>query len=122
MPKGSFRRPVRSVEEREQYSDTEVGITHPHLPGYFKIADNGDIELWASEGLGMVFHPGNRSITIVADTVKFITKEQYGLRWNKMSFNYEADQFQEPSLVPFDTSEVQNIYRDIDDFLEDSNG
>ena len=116
MPAGRFTRPVKAVENRERFSRTEVGITH--LPAYIKLADNGDIELWASEGLGMVFHPGNRSITIVADTVKFLTKPYDGLRWNDLAFNYEADQFQEPALMPFDSDGIQNIYRGTDDFLE----
>lgn len=122
MPRGSFKRPIKAVQQREQFSDTEVGITHPHVPGFMKISDNGDVEMWASEGLGMVFHPANRSVTIVADTVKFLTKEQDGLRWNQMSFNYQADKFEEPGLMPFEEREIHNIYRGIEDFLETDDG
>lgn len=113
-----FQRPLLAMSEQSMFSPTEVGITHPYTNAFIRLTDDGDIELVAGPGLAMILHPQNRSLTIVADSVKFVTKEQGGLRWNKFAFNPQADQFQEPALIPWNEETVSTLFSDLDDFFE----
>ena len=49
--------------------------------------------------MGLVINPSTRSISIFADSIKFCSKEDDGLRWNGMSFNPAGDTYNEPALV-----------------------
>lgn len=103
---------------QEKFGLREVGLTHPDLSSFIKLADNGDIHIVAAEGLAIILHPQNKSITFVGDTVKFLTKEEDGLRWNKLSFNSQATKYTEPAFVSYVEDDYQNLYRGLDDFLE----
>ena len=112
-----FKRPVNIEEIRNSFSRTEVGLTHPHSPSFIKLNDNGCIEIFAKEGLGIVIDPGTNSINFFADHVKFFTKDLDGMRWNKLSFNHKATRYTEPVFVNYETDETMNIYRGVDELF-----
>lgn len=112
-------RPMIPMMERERFSPTEVGITHQFTNAFVRLTDGGDAEMVASEGCAIVLHPQNKSITLVADKIKFITKEHGGMQWNNMMFNEKATKFSEPALYNYDPEDGKGIFRNIHDFLED---
>lgn len=115
----SFVRPYNKLIDQEKFSSTEVGLTHQFTDAFVRLTDDGDIELAAVPGLAIIMHPQNRSITFIADSVKFITKEKNGMRWNKLSFNDQSTKFTEPTFIPYESQDVQDVYRGVHNFLED---
>ena len=95
---GSSIRGIRSdfvLNKRNQFSRREVGMNHPDMFSFMKLADNGDIEIMAAPGVGIIISAVTRSVTILADTLKIYTTEDDGIRWNNYSFNYAASDFTE---------------------------
>lgn len=90
---------VAEYKKRKEFSTREVGLTHPDNQGFFRISDSGEIEIFAAPGVGIVINPGTRSISFFADSIKFFSKEDDGLRWNNMSFNPASDMYNEPTLI-----------------------
>lgn len=119
MPGEKFKRPIQFVQEEDRFRPNEVGITHPENEGYFRIKDNGDIEIMASSECGIIIHPARNTITLVADNIKFLTKEHGGLRWNGQLFNEMADTFNEPALVPASDDDSYGLYNGVEQFLYD---
>lgn len=115
-----FSRPSDIIRRKDRFGYREVGITHPDNSAYVRIADNGNIEIMACDGLGIILHPQNKSITMVGDSIKFMTKEDHGLRWNKLSFNSQATKFTEPAFVPYEEDEIKDIYRGTSQYFGDS--
>lgn len=116
MAKG-FQQPVRSAIAQDQFGLNEPGLVHPRRPSFVRLHDNGDIELTAGETLSILMAPSNRTITFVADQVKFLTKDD-GFRWNRLSFNKDAWQFNQPTFHQLDDSDAHSLYRGVDVFLQ----
>lgn len=87
------------ISRRKSFSNREVGLTHPDNSSFIRVADSGEIEIFACPGVGIVINPNTRSIAMFADSIKFYCKEDDGLRWNGMSFNPAADMYNEPALI-----------------------
>lgn len=87
------------IKRRTEFSHREVGLTHPDNNAFLRITDNGSIEVFAAPGIGLIINPNTRSISFYADSIKFFSKEDDGLRWNEKSFNPAADVYNEPSLI-----------------------
>lgn len=94
----TFDNTLHAAAEDANFSGREVGITHPDVPGFLRIKDNGDIEVVAGEGLAIVMSPKNGSITFVADSVNFMTRPD-GFKWNHVAFNDRATTFTEPTFI-----------------------
>lgn len=90
---------VLELKKRKEFSNREVGLNHPDNHAFIRITDSGEIEIFGGPGIGLVINPGTRSITFFADSVKFYTKEEDGMRWNSYSFNPASDKYNEPALV-----------------------
>lgn len=105
------------INKQNEFSEREVGLTHPDKFSFIKLADNGDIHIMAQDGVGIIISASQECIFLVADTIKFLTKEEEGLKWNKVSFNHKATSYQEPSLV-YPKKDSNNIYSGISQFLE----
>lgn len=114
-----FQRPTELFLQKNRFSSTEVGLTHQMAPAFVRLCDNGDIELIAAEGLGMVFHVANKSITIIADSVKMITKDD-GLRWNDSHFNPNGTEWTEPAILKKDIDDMHGIFDGIDNYIGES--
>jgi len=87
------------IKRRNEFSNREVGLTHPDNQSFIRMADGGAVEIFACPGVGIVINPGTRSVSIFADSIKFYSKEDDGLRWNSMSFNPASDMYNEPALI-----------------------
>jgi hypothetical protein len=90
---------ITELKKRKEFSTREVGINHPDNKGFIRISDSGEIEIFAAPGIGIVISPSTRAISFFADSIKFYTKEDDGLRWNNSSFNPASDVYNEPSLI-----------------------
>jgi len=106
------------LRKRNSFSRREVGLTHPDTSAFVRLNDRGEVEIFAGEELGIIINPSSRSISIFADVVKIVTKEDYGLRWNNMSFNYSGDEFNEPSLVKTSEKEINSGFNYAGYYLE----
>jgi len=113
----TFNNPQDDVDRDSRFKGREVGLNHPDLPSFIKLTSNGDIEIVAGDGLSIILNPHSRSITFVADHVKFMTKHEDGLRWNRLSFNERATNFNEPTLVEVDDArEGYGLYKGVDHY------
>lgn len=119
MPDEKFKRPIQFVQQEDRFKPNEVGLNHPNTSAFVRLKDNGDIEIVAGEGLAIILHPAKRSITLVADSIKFMTKEHGGLRWNGQLFNETADTFNEPTFVPASDDDSYGLYKGVEQFLYD---
>lgn len=113
------RRPTQKIQRHDLFQPTEVGLTHQFTNAYVRLNDEGDVEICAGEGIAIILHPHNRSITIMADKVKFITKETGGIIWNRKTLNDKATKFTEPALIDYEPSDGVGMFRGFDDFIED---
>lgn len=116
---GRFESPDRNIQREDRYGAREVGLTHPDVPGFVRLRDNGDIEIVAGEGVSILMNARNRSITFVAESIKFLTKTEDGLRWNKVSFNEAATNANEPTFVDSDDIDaMSSLYFGADYYYE----
>lgn len=97
---------VMELKKRKEFSTREVGLNHPDTKAFFRINDSGEIEIFAAPGIGIVISPSTRAISFFADSVKFYTREDDGLKWNNLSFNPASDVYNEPAFVQ--TSDFYN--------------
>lgn len=113
----TFEHPNQIILNQSRFSESEIGLTHPDTGAFIRLCDNGDVEIVAGEGVSIVMSPRSRSIVFNADSIKFVTKEEGGLRWNRQMFNEKATSFQEPTFLEFDDEFVYDIYRGVEDFM-----
>lgn len=104
------------INRRKTFSSREVGITHPDNPGFLRLTDSGDIELFAAPGVGIVINGSTRTISIFADNIKFHCKDD-GLRWNSKEFNGSATVFTEPALVSSNNKDFNPGFKNADYYI-----
>ena len=110
--------PVESeLKRRKEFSDREVGITHPDLNSFIRLNDQGDIEIFASPGVGIIISTKSKSISLFADSIRFFTKDD-GLRWNSYNFNYAASSYVEPTLVKINYKQIHSAQNGISYYLD----
>lgn len=97
----------RVLKSRKEFSDREVGLTHPDMSSFIRLNDNGDIEIFAAPGIGMVISSSSRSISFFGNFVKFFTKDD-GLRWNTYKFNMSSYDYSQPTLVKINKKEMNS--------------
>lgn len=118
-----FITPSEDVQNDSQFGRREVGITHPDTDGYLRIKDSGVVEIYAGEGLAIVMNPKTGSITFFADTIRFMTSDKNGLKWNKVAFNDKAVRYSEPTFISINETHNKNaIYHGVDYFLQEEEG
>jgi hypothetical protein len=116
----TFNTPLEAIDNQDRFSKRESGLKHPDIENLFvRLRDNGDLELVAGEGLAIIMHPRNRSITFIADHINFITQSDEGLRWNHVSFNSRAVSFHEPTFIAKNDEQLDayNTYEGLDVFV-----
>jgi hypothetical protein len=110
--------PVSSeIKKRKEFSDREVGLTHPDLSSFVRLTDDGDIEIFAAPGIGIIISAKAKSISFFADSVKMFTKED-GLRWNSFNFNYSASTYVEPTLVKINNKLIHSSQNGVTHYLQ----
>jgi hypothetical protein len=108
------------LNKRKNFSTREVGLTHPDTTSFLRLTDNGDIEIFAAPGVGIVISAATRTISFFADNIRFHTKDD-GLKWNSMDFNYSADDFTEPALVHSNPENYNPAYINILNAIQNLN-
>lgn len=110
--------PVESeLKRRKEFSDREVGVTHPDLNSFIRLNDQGDIEIFAAPGVGIVISTRSKSISLFGDSIRFYTKDD-GLRWNSYNFNYAASSYVEPTLVKINYKQIHSAQNGIYHYLD----
>lgn len=104
------------LNKRKEFSDREVGITHPDLSSFIRLNDQGDIEIFAAPGVGIIISSRSKSISLFGDSVRLMTKED-GLRWNSYNFNYAASNYIEPTLIKINKDSIHSAINGIHHFL-----
>lgn len=107
----------QELKKRKEFSDREVGITHPDLSSFIRLNDQGDIEIFASPGVGIIISTRSKSISLFADSIRLHTRED-GLRWNNYNFNYSASTYIEPTLVKLNPKTIHSAQNGISYYLD----
>lgn len=104
------------MKRRREFSDREVGLTHPDITSFIRLNDQGDIEVFAVPGVGMIISGKSKTISFFADSIRFFSKED-GLRWNNYNFNYSASSFFEPTFVKIDYNQIHSAQNETNYYL-----
>lgn len=113
--------PISSeIRKRKEFSEREVGLTHPDLSSFIRLNDEGDIEIFAAPGIGIIISARAKSISFFADYVKIFSKED-GLRWNSYNFNYSASSYVEPTLVKINPKFIHSSQNGVSHYLNGIN-
>ena len=105
------------LDRRKQFSEREVGLNHPDNESFLRLNDQGDIEIFAAPGIGIVISSRSKSISLFADSIRFHCKED-GLRWNNYNFNYSASNFAEPTLVKINLKNIHSAQNGASYYLD----
>ena len=106
--RGTRSYPVENeLKSRKRFSEREVGLSHPDLESFIRLNDQGDIEIFAAPGVGIVISGRSKSISLFGDSIRLNCKED-GLRWNMYNFNYSASSFAEPTLVKINLKDIHS--------------
>lgn len=119
----TFRREIpveKELTKRRQFSEREVGLNHPDNESFMRLNDQGDIEIFASPGVGIVISAKSRSISFFSDSIRFNCKED-GLKWNNYYFNYSASSFSEPTLVKINLKDIHSAQNGASYYLDTIN-
>jgi len=108
------------MQKRREFSDREVGLTHPDLASFIRLNDQGDIEIFASPGVGIVISGRSKSISLFGDEIRLHCKED-GLRWNNYNFNYSSSDYSEPTLVKLNYKNIHSAQNGISYYLDRMN-
>ena len=113
--------PVESeVQKRKEFSDREVGLTHPDLSSFIRLNDQGDIEIFAAPGVGIVISGRSKSISLFGDQIRMHCNED-GLMWNNYNFNYSSSDYSEPTLVKLNYKNIHSAQNGISYYLDRMN-
>lgn len=118
----TFNRPIQQLASQDEFSNSEVGITHPHNPSFVRLLDNGDAEIIVKDGLGIVINASSQTITFMGHAIRFLTTDENGLVWNRTAFNDKATTYTESSLLDLNDSDLKHMFQGIDNYIPGSNG
>lgn len=122
MPEGTFPPTLaRLLNSQNTFSNREVGVTHPDTPAFIRLTDDGDIQIMANDGLGIIINLTNNSITLMANTIRFMTTDHEGLAWNNNFFNSNATTYTQPMLNPATGANINNLFAGAENFYNPSN-
>lgn len=108
---------IDELNRRKNFSQREVGLTHPDNPSFVRLTDSGDIEIFSAPGVGIVISGVTKTISLFADNIKFFTKED-GLKWNSMEFNHSATLFSEPTFVNANDKSYNPAFLNMDYYIK----
>jgi hypothetical protein len=95
------------IKRRNQFSRREVGFNHPDNSSFIRLNDDGDIEIFAAPGIGIIISATGKSISFFAEKIRMFCSEE-GLRWNNFNFNYSASDYSQPTLVKIDPKSIHS--------------
>jgi len=112
----TFKIPIEIIDQQKYFGHREVGLTHPDLFSFIRLTDTGEIHLMVDDGVGIIINKIQRTIVLMADQVKFFTKEDEGLKWNTLAFNHKATKYNEPAFTY--VKENRSLYDGIDYYMD----
>jgi hypothetical protein len=112
----AFETPVSILDRMKHFGTREVGLTHPDLFSYIRLADNGDIHIMVEEGVGIIISQAQRSVILVGDQVKILSRQNEGLKWNDLAFNSKATKFSEPAFLHIKQS--RSLYEGVEEYVD----
>jgi hypothetical protein len=115
QPNNNFK-PENEIGRRNEFSKREVGLNHPDTNSFIRLTDEGDIEIFAAPGVGIIISSIGRSISLFADHVRMFTKED-GLKWNNYHFNFSATDYSEPTLLKIDYQSIHSPQNNAEHYL-----
>ena len=113
---GRFALPVEMRERQDQFAGREVGLNHPDNDSFIRIRNNGDLEISAGNGVSMVLSATKRSITLIADEIRFMTSEGKFV-WNGKHFNESAISFHEPTLISLEDYDLNTPFKNAESYI-----
>lgn len=113
-----FEKPADILDKQNTFGAREVGLTHPDISSFVRLRDNGDIEIIAADGLGIVLSRSNQTMTLMADKIRFLTHEQQGLFWNQVGFNPKATVYNEPTLFTPQEHDMHDLFKGATDYFD----
>ena len=113
----AFSRPILQIAQQNTFSNSEVGVTHPQHPSYVRLLDNGDVEIMAKDGVGIIMSAASHTITFVGHAVRFLTTDKNGIVWNRTAFNEQATTFNEPALFNLADTDLQQMFQGTENFI-----
>jgi len=116
----TFPMPHDILDKQNTFAANEPGLTHPNQSSHIRIKDNGDVELVAGDVLSIVMSVSSRTITFTADAIKFLTKEQNGLRWNSLAFNPKANTYSQPTFLDLTDDHIVDLYSGFSNYVTSS--
>jgi len=114
---GNTASEIDELSRRKNFSQREVGLTHPDNSSFIRLTDSGDIEIFSAPGVGIVINGATKTISLFADNIKFYTKED-GLKWNSMEFNHSATLFSEPTFVSANDKSYNPAFLNMDYYIK----
>lgn len=115
QPNNSFK-PENEIGRRNEFSKREVGLNHPDTNSFLRLTDEGDIEIFAAPGIGIIISAVGRSISLFADNIRIFSKED-GLKWNNYHFNFSATDYSEPTLLKIDYQSIHSPQNNAEHYL-----
>lgn len=113
----AFNRPSKYIGQQDTYSDTEVGLTNPTTPAFMKLLDNGDIEIIAQDGVGIILSAESQTITFIGHAIQFLTTDMNGLVWNRTAFNSQATTYSEAALIQLADNDLSKMFNGVENYL-----
>ena len=92
QPKEPFN-PEKEIEKEKYPSPNDIRLTHPENNSNIVIKDNGTIQMFAGDELGLKLDPNSKSFQVYSDKSLFnsnyinFSTATNGLRWNYTPFN-----------------------------------
>lgn len=107
-----------SSENSKDYiiKEDEIALKHPHTGAIVKLCDDGCIDLFAGEQLGIRLDPNTETANIFADNINFFGKNvnfrtnPHGLTWNGYAFNPALHEEEEQAVPVMVKSEGKMQY------------
>jgi len=115
--KGSLNFPVDAeLARRKQFSQREIGLNHPDTNSFLRLSDEGDIEIFAAPGVGIIISASSSTISFFAEKIRFFCGED-GLRWNEFNFNYSSSDYSQPTLVKVNPKSIHSAQNEAYHYL-----
>ncbi len=108
---------VKASTTNDRFDLHDVGLTHPDNNSFVKIDGSGRIYLMAGPNMGIVLDPVSQTVSLIGDTIKVVSKEDEGFKWNNVSFNPRAVSYAEPTFT-YSKEVINHLYDDVDRFLQ----
>lgn len=104
------------IARRKQFSQREIGLNHPDTNSFLRLNDEGDIEIFASPGVGIIISSTSSTISFFAEKIRFFCDEE-GLRWNEFNFNYSSSDYSQPTLVKVNPKSIHKAQNEAYHYL-----